>query len=137
MTRGGYEPRSQATARRGDGSGQRRAGAPRTAGPHIGGLEITPMRVVLAIALVGSLLYLVFAITVRDASQIPMLASGAAVLGIVFAALAVGGLIECYRAGKANDGRRAMLMAVAGGVSAMISAGAFAAAMVLALVWSA
>ncbi len=95
------------------------------------------MRVVMVIALVGSLLYLVFAITVRDASQIPMLSSGAAVLGIVFAALAVGGLIDCYRAGKANDGRRAMLMAVAGGVSAMISAGAFAAAMVLALVWSA
>ena len=95
------------------------------------------MRVVLVIALVGSLAYLLFAITVRDASQIPMLASGAAILGIVFLALAVGGLIESYRAGKANDGRRAMLMAVAGGASAMIAAGAFAAAMVLALVWSA
>jgi hypothetical protein len=105
-------------------------------GPHLGSIRITPIRVMLAIALVGSLAYLLFAITVRDASQIPMLASGAFVLGIVFAALAVGGAIETYRAGLGPDGRRAVLLAIAGGLAAIISAGCFAGAIVLAMVWS-
>ena len=144
MTRGRYPERPgghpQATPRRPDDR-RRAAGAAGRGGgrggPTIAGLAVTPIRVVLAIALFGSLAYLLFAITVRDASQIPMLASGAAVLGIVFAALAVGGAIECYRAGREDDGRRAILLAIAGGFAAMISAGCFAAAMVLALVWSA
>jgi hypothetical protein len=105
-------------------------------GPHLGPVRITPIRVTLAIALGGSLLYVLYAITVRDASQIPMLASGAAVLGIVFTALAIGGAVETYRAGTGPDGRRAILLAVAGGIAAVIAAGCFAAAMVLALVWS-
>jgi hypothetical protein len=103
-------------------------------GPRIGSLRITPIRVTLAIALVGSLAYLLFAITVRDASQIPMLASGAAVLGIVFGALAVGGAVETYRAGTGPEGGRAILLALAGGLAAIISAGCFAGAIVLALV---
>jgi hypothetical protein len=153
MTRGGYTDRSggrsQATPRRADD--RRRVAGPGPAGrgnggggggrrgrwPVIAGIEVTPIRVVLAIALAGSLAYLLFAITVRDASQIPMLASGAAVLGIVFAALAVGGAIDAYRAGREGFGRRAIILAVAGGFAAMIAAGAFAAAMVLALLWSA
>jgi hypothetical protein len=130
MMRDRSDARWQVSPRRPDGSRGIR-------GPHVGPVRITPIRVVVAIALLGSLAYIAFAITVRDASQIPMLASGAAVLGIVFSALAVGGLIECYRAGKADDGRLAMLLAIGGGVSAMIAAGCFAGAMVLALVWSA
>jgi hypothetical protein len=125
-----YDARWQVSPRRPDGSRGVR-------GPHLGPLQITPIRVMLAVALVGSLAYLVFAITVRDASQIPMLASGAAVLGIVFAALAVGGAIETYRAGSGPDGRRAILLALAGGIAAIIAAGCFSAAIVLALVWSA
>jgi hypothetical protein len=130
MTRDRYDPRWQVSPRRPDGSRGVR-------GPHIGSVRITPIRVVLAVALAGTFLYIIYAITVRDASQIPMLASGAAVLGIVFTALAVGGVIECYRAGRAGDGRRAMLLAIAGGLASMVAAGCFAGAMVLALVWSA
>ena len=129
MARDRSDPRFQVSPRRPDGS--RGVG-----GPRIGSVRITPIRVMLVVALVGSLAYLLFAITVRDTSQIPMLASGAFVLGIVFAALAVGGAIETYRAGFGPNGRRAILLAVAGGVAAIISAGCFAAAMVLALVWS-
>lgn len=145
MTRGATPDRSgarpQALPRRVDD--RRRPTAPpgrggqRGGGPAVAGIAITPIRIVLLLAMVGSLAYVAFAITVRDASQIPMLASGAAVLGIVFAALAVGGAIDAYRAGRENDGRRSILLALAGGLAAMISAGCFAAAMVLALVWSA
>jgi len=130
MTRDRIDQRWQVSPRRPDGSR-----GPR--GPHLGPLRITPIRVVLAIALVGSLLYLLFALTVRDASSIPMLASGAAVLGIVFSALAIGGAIATYRAGLAGDGQQAILLALAGGLAAIIATGCFAGAIVLALVWSA
>lgn len=130
MTHGRSGDRWQVSPRRPDGTRGVR-------GPHIGWIRITPIRVVLAIALLGTLAYIVFAITVRDASQIPMLASGAAVLGIVFSALAVGGLVDCYRAGREGNGRLAMLLGLGGGISAMIAAGCLAGAMVLALVWSA
>jgi hypothetical protein len=129
MARDRYDTRMQVSPRRPDGSRGVR-------GPHVGSIQVTPIRVMLAIALIGSIGYLLFAITVRDASQIPMLASGAFVLGIVFAALAVGGAIETYRAGMGPDGRRAVLLAIGGGIAAIISAGCFAGAMVLALVWS-
>jgi len=103
-------------------------------GPRIGPIRITPTRVVLLVALVGSLAYLAFAITVRDASQIPMLSSGAAVLGIVFGALAVLGAVSTYRAGTDGRSGQAFTLAVLGGIAAMIAAGCFAAAIVLGLV---
>jgi hypothetical protein len=40
-------------------------------------------------------------------------------------------------AGTGPDGRRAILLAIAGGLAAIIAAGCFAGAMVLAMVWSA
>jgi hypothetical protein len=92
---------------------------------------------VVAIALVGTLAYLAFALTVRDASQIPMLSSGAAVLGVVFAVVSLGGGLSAYRSGKEGRGARAFASAAFGGVAAMIAAGCFAAAIVLALVWQA
>src|SRR4051794_20101628 len=65
----------------GSGAGPRQP--VRRAGPSVGvGLfRITPTRVTLAVALVGSVLFLLYAITVRDTSQIPLLSSGAGVLG--------------------------------------------------------
>lgn len=107
---------------------------PRGDGPRIGPIRITPTRVVLLVALVGSLAYLAFAITVRDASQIPMLSSGAAVLGIVFGALAVLGAVSTYRAGVEGRSGQAFTLAVLGGVAAMIAAACFAGAIVLGLV---
>src|SRR5207247_10624707 len=55
---------------------------------RLGPVPITVTGVLIAVALVGSLAYLAYAVTVRDASQIPLLASGAVVLGIVFAVIA-------------------------------------------------
>ena len=97
-------------------------------------MRITATRIALLVALVGSVAYLAFAITVRDASQIPMLSSGAAVLGLVFAALAGLGAVATWRAGIEGFARRAFVLAVLGGVAAVIAAGCFAAAIVLGLV---
>ncbi|HVA86601.1 MAG TPA: hypothetical protein VNF73_09830 [Candidatus Saccharimonadales bacterium] len=123
--------RWQVVPRNSDGT-RRRVPPP---GPHIGSLRLTPTRVTLFIALAGSTLFLIYSITVRDASQIPMLSSGAAVLGIVFSALALAGLIGTYRAGRAGAGGRAMVLAIGGGIAAMIAAGCFSAAVILALVY--
>jgi hypothetical protein len=115
-------------------AGRPPAGRPREPGPYLGPIRITPTRIALVIALVGSLAYIAYAITVRDASQIPMLSSGAAVLGLVFAALAGLGALGTWRAGSEGLARRAFLLALMGGVAAMIAAGCFAAAIVLGLV---
>src|ERR1700741_2306325 len=80
---------------------RRRTAYPRQAvrrGPEpeprrIGPIGVSPTGILLLVALLGSVGYLLYAITVRDASQIPLLASGAVVLGIVFVAVAVAGLL--------------------------------------------
>jgi hypothetical protein len=99
-------------------------------------MRITPIRAVLAIAFLGSGAYIGWAIIkVRDVSQIPMISSGFAVLGLAFAALAIGGLIEMWRA--ANDARtgRAAGLAIGGGLAGLAAIGCFSITVVLALLW--
>ena len=95
------------------------------------GRRISPGLIFLIVAIVGSLLYLVYAISVRDASQIPLLASGTVVLALVFGALAVYCLRATWKAGGEGRGGRAMLVALVGGFAAIASAGAFAGAIIL------
>jgi asparagine N-glycosylation enzyme membrane subunit Stt3 len=98
----------------------------------IGRPRLTPTRFFLALALIGSVAYVAWALTVRDASQLPMLAAGAAVLGIVFAVTALAGAVEVVRAARRGQGGRSFLAALFGGIAAMIALGCFAAALVLA-----
>lgn len=106
-------------------------------GLWIGPLRITVTRVVLIVAVVGSVGYLVYAITVRDPAQIPMLTSGAAVLGITFTALAIAGAVETFRAARTDRPGRALFAAIFGGIAGVVAFGCFAAAAVLALLWGA
>jgi hypothetical protein len=87
--------------------------------------------VFLGVALVASIAYLLYAITVRDASQIPLLASGAVVLGIAFAALTVYSFSAVLRAGREGRGGRALLIAIVGGGAAIATAGCLAGALIL------
>jgi hypothetical protein len=96
---------------------------------------VTPTRVILAIAVLGSIAFLAYAVTVRDTRQIPLLASGAAVLGLVFATLAAAGGVATFRAGRDGQVGRALAMAIGGGVAGMIAAGAFAFALVIVLAY--
>jgi hypothetical protein len=93
--------------------------------------RISPGLVILAIALIGSVAYVLFAITVRDSSQIPLLASGAVVLGIVFVALAAYCARATWRAGIDGRNGRALALGIGGGIAAMIGAGCIAAAIML------
>ena len=58
-------------------------------GPHLGPIRITPARVFLIVALLGGLGFLAYSIFVRDALQVPLMASGFAVVGIVLGIAAV------------------------------------------------
>ncbi len=106
--------------------------APETA--HLGPIPITSTGILIVVALIGSLLYLLYAVTVRDASQIPLLASGAVVLGIVFAAIAFVGGRAAWRSSVGRHDARAFGHALVGGVAALIAAGCFAGAVILFLV---
>jgi hypothetical protein len=100
--------------------------------PTRGRSMASPGVIFLAIAVIGSILYMVFVISVRDSSQIPLMASGAVVLAIVFAALAIYSLRSLLRAGvEPGAGGRAMLIAVVGGIAAIAAAGFAAGAIIL------
>ena len=96
-----------------------------------GGLHPTPGLVFLLIAVIGSIAYLIYAVTVRDASQIPLLASGAVVLGLAFGALSIYCLRSSWRVGADGRGGRAFGVALIGGGAAIATAGCLAAAIIL------
>jgi hypothetical protein len=92
----------------------------------------SPGVIFLAIAVIGSIVYTVFVISVRDSSQIPLMASGAVVLAIVFGATAAYSLRATLRAGLVpSEGGRALLSAFVGGLAAIAAAGFAAGAIVL------
>lgn len=121
---------SHVSPRRPDGSRGRR-------GRYIGPIRVTPIRLVLAVALVGSLAYIGLAVLlVKDSAQIPMVTSGLAILGLVFAALSVGGAIRMWRAWQDGLQGQTVLFALLGGIAGALALGSFAGVLVLALVWS-
>jgi hypothetical protein len=99
---------------------------------RIGPLPVTVTGVLIVVALLGSLAYLGYAVTVRDASQIPLLASGAVVLGIVFAAVAFVGARAAWRSSLGGRDGRAIAHALVGGIASLVAAACFAGAFILA-----
>lgn len=82
--------------------------------------RITPGIVFLTVAMIGAVAFAIYVVTVRDASQIPLLAAGAAALGIVFLALAAYMLRSTWKAGLAARNGRAVVLGLGGGVAAII-----------------
>jgi hypothetical protein len=73
-----------------------------------------------------------YVLTVREATQIPLLASGAVVLAIVFGALAAFCLRSIWRAGlERGNGGTTILTALVGGGAAIAASGFAAAAIIL------
>jgi hypothetical protein len=103
-------------------------------GPRLGPIPITVTGVLIVIALVLSLAYVAFAISVRDASQIPLLASGLVVLGIVFIAIAAVGGRAAWRSSVRGSDARAFGHAIVGGFASLVAAGCIALAVILILV---
>ncbi len=98
--------------------------------------RLTPIQLVVGVAFLGSSAFIVYAILrVRDQTQIPMLSSGFAILGLSFVAIAVGALINLWRASIRARMGRAMGLAIVGGMSGLAAIGCFTAAVILALLW--
>ena len=95
---------------------------------------MTPTSVLLVVALLGSLLYMAYAITVRDATQIPLMAAGLVILGVVFVAIAGVGLLATWRSSVDGRDGRALAHAVVGGFACLAAAGCFAGAIILGMV---
>jgi hypothetical protein len=128
----GWDPdpgEAQMAARRADP-------ARRTFGMRLGPIRVTPIRVVVALAFVGSVAFIGYAIlVVRDARQIPMLSSGFLVLGVACATMALGALIQMWRAGSRGRTGRAFALAVFGGGAGLAAIGCFTVTVVFALLW--
>jgi hypothetical protein len=92
---------------------------------------VSPGAVMLTIALGGSVAFALFTLTVREASQIPLLASGAVVLGIAFCAVAAYAARSTWHAGIDGRNQRAVVLALAGGLAAIVGAGCLAGAIIL------
>ena len=108
--------------------------APRR-GPHIGPVRITPARVFLVLAFLGGLGFLAYSIFFRDALQVPLMATGLAICGIVFglaAAMSVGAVV---RAGRERRDGTAVLTALVGGMLAFGSLMFLAGAVIMGLIW--
>lgn len=105
-------------------------------GRYIGPLRITPAVIVVALAFVGSLLFIGWVVLAVDEDQIPLLASGFVVLGASFAAIAIGTLLGMWRAASRANGRRALLLAIVGGIAGMAAIGCFTVSALSALVWN-
>ena len=120
--------------RRGPTRAEAAARDPRPTGPHLGPIPITATGVLILIALILSLAYVGYAITVRDPSQIPLLASGLVVLGLVFAAIAVVGARASWRSSVRGSDARAFGHALVGGIASLVAAGCVSLAVILFLI---
>ena len=100
--------------------------------PPKGGRGVSPGAIFLVIAVIGSIAFTAYFLTVREATQIPLLAAASVVLAIVFEALAVYCLRTIWRGGlERGNGVRLILVALVGGVAAIAAAGAAAGAIIL------
>ena len=113
-----------------------RVDASRRRGPHVGPVRITPLRVTLLIALVGGVGFLLYATFVRDQLQVPMMATGFAICGLVFAAVAVLAVFGVVRAGREGRDGRAVLSALVGGLVAIGALMFLSAAMIMGMIWN-
>ena len=104
-------------------------------GPHLGPIRITPARVFLTIALVGGLGFLAWSTFVRDQLQVPLMASGFAICGLVFAAIAISCVGAVVRAGREGRDGRAVGTALVGGLVAVAAFGCLAGAVIMGLIW--
>jgi hypothetical protein len=108
-------------------TGSGRSGASGTSGRR----SVSPGLIILVIALIGTIVFGVYVATVRDNSQIPLLAAGGVALGIVFIALAGYALRATWIAGTEARNAQAILLGIGGGIAGMIGAGCIAGAIIL------
>ena len=132
MSRAPSPARSKA-ARRAASDASRAPRAP--SGPRLGPLRITPVRVTLALALAGGVAFLVWSIVVRDQLQVPLMATGFLICGLVLLVWGLLGLRAVLTAGREGRDGAAVLTAVAAGLATAASMLLLAGAVIMSLIW--
>lgn len=115
--------------------GPRRSGAVRREAPERRRSRFTPARLVVGLAIVGSLGLIGYGLLRRDAAQIPILASGLIVLGLAQLAAGFRSAMAAYRDARIGRSGRAFAAALFGGLLVLGGALALASAIVLSLIW--
>ena len=108
----------------------------RRPGPHLGPIRITPARVFLVVALFGGLGFLAYSIFFRDALQVPLMATGFAVVGIVLGIAAFMSIGAVVTAGRESRDGAAFFTALFGGFLAVAALMCLAAAVIMSMIWS-
>jgi hypothetical protein len=115
---------------------QRSAPTPQHRRGRIGRLRLTPITVLVGLALIGSALFIGWVVVAVDEDQIPLLASGFVVMGASFTAIAIGTLVGMWRAASRAHTGRALGLAIIGGFAALAAIGCFTITALSALVWT-
>ena len=100
------------------------------------GRRISIPGIVLALAIIGSIIYIGYVVLKIEDNQIPLMAAGFVVLGASLAAVAIWCVAGIWRAASRARGGRAFLLALVGGVAGVGAIGCFAVAAISALVWN-
>jgi hypothetical protein len=127
---GGYDARGYSAAPAYDPEPPRRRGA------HIGPFDLSPIRVMLLVALIGGLAFLAYSLLIRDALQVPLMATGFAITGIVLGLMALLAVISVIKAGRDGRDGTAVFAALGGGILAFASLMSLAAAAIFSMIWS-
>ena len=108
----------------------------RPTGRHLGPIPLTPISILVGLTMLGSIIFIVYVVLAIDDNQIPLLASGFAVLGASLAAVAIGSLVGMWRAASRARAGRALGLAIVGGFAGLAAIGCFTATALAALVWT-
>lgn len=90
--------------------------------------------IVIALAIVGSSIFIVYVVLNVEDQQIPLMASGFVVLGASLAAVAIWSLLGVWRAASRARGGRALGLAIFGGLAGLGAIGCFTVAALASLV---
>ena len=90
----------------------------------------------LIVALLGGLAFLAYSIFFRDALQVPLMATGFAVVGIVFGIAAIMSIGAVVSAGRDSRDGAAFFTALFGGFLAVAALMCLAAAVIMSMIWS-
>jgi len=94
---------------------------------------LSPALVILTLGSLGSLLFMIFAVT-SHTTPVAVLMSAGVVTGLIFGVDAVISTVATWRATQDGETGRAFLLAFVGGVACLLSFGAFCGVAVLLLV---
>jgi hypothetical protein len=95
--------------------------------------SLPPAPVILTLGSIGSLVFLLLAVT-SHTTPVAVLLSAAVVTGLIFGVDAVIASVITWRASQSGEVGRAFLAAVVGGVASVVSLGSFAGTLVMVLV---